>query len=66
MRTPEEIRDEIEAERSELTGAVDDLRSAVGKATNVTAKVKAKLPLIAAVGGIGATLRILARRSRAR
>jgi hypothetical protein len=72
-RRPEEIRREIEAEREELATAVDTLRAEIGEATNVGAKLKAKLPAVAAGavgagfvigGGIGATMRLFARKSR--
>jgi hypothetical protein len=72
-RTPEEIRRQIETERDELASAVDTLRTEIGEATNVGAKLKAKLPAVAAAavgagfvvgGGIGATARLLARKSR--
>lgn len=69
-RTQEQVLREIEAEREQLAGAVDTLRS---EATNVGAKVRAKLPILAAgalgvgflfAGGIGATMRLVARRGR--
>jgi Protein of unknown function (DUF3618) len=72
-RTPEAIRREIEAEREELATAVDTLRAEIGEAANVSAKLKAKLPAVAAgalgagfvlAGGIGATMRLFARKSR--
>ena len=72
-RTPEELRREIEAERDELATAVDTLRAEIGEATNVGAKLRAKLPAVAAgalgagfvlAGGIGATMRLFARKSR--
>jgi hypothetical protein len=68
-RTPEQIRREIESERERLAQAVDDLRDGV----NVTSALRAKLPIVAAAalgtgfvlaGGIGATMRLLMRRSR--
>ncbi len=68
-RTPEQVRRDIEAHRDELAGAVNELRAA----TDVGAKLKAKLPAVAAgalgagfvlAGGIGATMRLLARRGR--
>ena len=74
-RTPEQIRAEIEAERTQLTEAVEHLRSELGEATNIGAKVKAKLPAVAAgaastgfviAGGVGATARYFARRGRER
>jgi hypothetical protein len=72
-RTIETIRRDLEVERDRLARAVDELRSEVGQATDITGKLKAKLPLVAAgaagtgffvAGGIGATLRYLARRGR--
>jgi hypothetical protein len=68
-RTPEQIRQDIEAERERLADAVDDLRAGM----DVNAKLKDKLPIavIAALGagfvisgGIGATMRLFMRRSR--
>jgi hypothetical protein len=68
-RTPEQVRRDIEAERDRLANAVDDLRAGV----DVNAKLRPKLPLAAAAalgagfvvsGGIGATMRLLMRRSR--
>ena len=68
-RTPEQIRQDIEAERERLVDAVDDLRAGM----DVNAKLKDKLPIavIAALGagfvisgGIGATMRLFMRRSR--
>ena len=67
--TTESVRREIEAERQKLADAVDDLRGAA----DVTAIVREKLPTIAAgaagagvflAGGVGATMRLLARRGR--
>jgi uncharacterized protein DUF3618 len=74
-RTPEQIRADIEAERQELAVAVEHLRDSLGEATNIAAKLKGKLPLVAGGaasvgfvlgGGIGATMRYLARRGRER
>lgn len=68
-RTPEQVRRDIETERTRLADAVDELRSEM----DVNAKLKDKLPAaaIAALGagfvlsgGIGATIRLLMRRSR--
>jgi hypothetical protein len=68
-RTPEQVRRDIEAERERLADAVDDLRSEM----DVNAKLRGKLPLAAAAalgagfvisGGIGATMRLMMRRSR--
>jgi hypothetical protein len=72
-RTPEELRQQIESEREQLATAVDTLRAEIGEATNVGAKLKARLPAVAAgalgagfvlAGGIGATMRLFARKSR--
>jgi hypothetical protein len=68
-RTTEQVRRDIEAERERLGLAVDDLRAGM----DVNAKLKDKLPVAAAAalgigfvvsGGIGATMRLLMRRSR--
>ena len=67
-----EIREDVLAGGLALAEAVDDLRTE-RRATDVTAKLKAKLPLVAAgafglgflkAGGMGATMRLLMRRSR--
>ena len=72
-RTPEQVRQDIEGHRDELAKAVDQLRADIGKAADVKGKLKANLPAVAAgalgvgfffAGGIGATMRLLARRSR--
>jgi hypothetical protein len=72
-RSAEDVRNEIAAERDQLADAVDDLRAGIGDVTNVTAKLRDRLPVIAAgalgagfvvAGGIGATMRFLARRGR--
>jgi hypothetical protein len=74
-RTASAIRADIEAERDELAHAVEHLRDEIGEATNIAAKLKGKVPLLAGGaasagfvlgGGIGATMRLLARRSRER
>jgi hypothetical protein len=70
---PESVRREIESERDRLANAVDALRAEIGQAANVSAKLRSKLPVVAAgalgagffvAGGIGATARLLARRGR--
>ncbi|MCP9486498.1 MAG: DUF3618 domain-containing protein [Gaiellaceae bacterium MAG52_C11] len=74
-RTPETIRREIETERDRLAHAVEDLRAGLGAATDVAGKLRANLPVVAAgalgagfflAGGIGATMRFLARKGRER
>ncbi len=68
-RTPEQIRREIEHEREQLAEAVDSLRDGI----DVGGMIRAKLPAVAVgalgagfvlAGGIGATMRLLMRRSR--
>jgi hypothetical protein len=72
-RTDEQVRRDIEAERERLAEAVESLREGVGEATNVSEKLRGKLPLVAAgaagagfvlAGGIGATMRLIFRRGR--
>jgi hypothetical protein len=74
-RTSDTVRREIERERSELAAAVEQLREGLGEATDVAAKLRARLPVVAAgalgagfflAGGIGATMRFLARKGRER
>jgi hypothetical protein len=74
-RTPEQIRTDIAAEREQLAGAVEHLRDSLGQAANISGKLRAKLPAVAAgaasagfvlAGGIGATMRYFARRGRDR
>jgi hypothetical protein len=72
-RTAEQVRRDIELERERLAHAVGELREEVGVATNVGAKLRANLPVVAAgalgagfmiAGGIGATARLFFRRGR--
>jgi hypothetical protein len=74
-RSPDTVRREIESEREQLARAVEELREGLGEATDVAGKLRAKLPAVAAgalgagfflAGGIGATMRLLARRGRER
>ena len=74
-RTPETLRLEIERERRELAEAVEHLRDGLGEVTNVSAKLRSRLPAVAAgalgagfflAGGVGATMRLLARKGRER
>jgi hypothetical protein len=71
--TPQQLRRDIASERDQLAHAVDHLRAEIGEATDVTGKLRANLPIVAAgalgvgffvAGGIGATMRLLARRGR--
>ena len=68
-------RREVGAERKELAAAVEQLKRGVGDATDVIGKLRAKLPVVAAgalgagffvAGGVGATMRFLARKGRER
>jgi hypothetical protein len=68
-RTTDEVRREIGAEREQLASAVEELR----EAADLTSMLRSKLPVFAAgaagagfvfAGGIGATMRLLARRGR--
>jgi hypothetical protein len=72
-RTTEQVRRDIEAQRNDLARSVDTLRAEIGEATDVAGKLRANLPVVAAgalgagfvlAGGIGATMRFLARRGR--
>jgi hypothetical protein len=72
-RTPEQIRSELDAQRTELAEAVDHLRGELGAAADLSGKLKSKLPIAAGAaasigfvlaGGIGATMRYFARRGR--
>jgi hypothetical protein len=72
-RTAAQVRQDIENEREQLADAVEDLRGGLAEVTDIKAKLRANLPLVAAgalgagffvAGGIGATMRLLARRGR--
>ncbi len=72
-RTPSDVRRDIAAEREQLADAVEDLRKGIGEVTDVGSKLRSNLPVAAAgaagagfflAGGIGATMRWLARRGR--
>ena len=72
-RSAEQVRQDIEQQREQLANAVEELRDEVGEATNVSAKLRANLPAVAAGalgagflfgGGIGATARLFFRRGR--
>lgn len=67
------LREELRAERQALADAVANLKRELGAAADVSGKLKSKLPIAAAgafglgflkAGGIGATARLLMRRSR--
>jgi hypothetical protein len=72
-RTEQQVRRDIEAERDQLADAVEDLRGGLAEVTDIGAKLRAKLPVVAVgalgagfvlAGGIGATMRLMARRGR--
>ena len=72
-RTEQQVRRDIEAERDQLADAVEDLRGGLAEVTDIGARLRAKLPVVAVgalgagfmlAGGIGATMRLLALRSR--
>jgi hypothetical protein len=72
-RTADQVRRDIESEREQLADAVEDLRGGLADVADISAKLRSKLPLVAAgalgagfflAGGIGATMRLLARRGR--
>jgi hypothetical protein len=72
-RTTEQVRRDIAAERDQLAGAVEDLRAGLGEVADVSGKLKAHLPVVAAgalgagffiAGGVGATMRLFFRRER--
>jgi hypothetical protein len=72
-RSSEQVRNEVVAERERLADAVDSLRAEVKEATDIRTKVRRNLPVAAAgavgtgfllAGGIGATMRLFARRGR--
>jgi hypothetical protein len=65
-RTPADVRRELDAERDQLAGAVEDLRREVHDVTDVRKRIRKNLPLATAValgagfllaGGVGATFR---------
>ena len=72
-RTTDDVRRDLELEREQLASATESLRESLGEATNITGKLRSKLPLVAGggiaagfllAGGVGATARLLFRRGR--
>jgi hypothetical protein len=72
-RSAEDVRRDIAAERDQLAGAVEELRAGIDEVTDISARLRSKLPLVAAsalgagfvlAGGVGATMRFAARRGR--
>jgi Protein of unknown function (DUF3618) len=73
QRTTEQVRSDIEQEREQLAHAVEELREGMSEATNVSAKLRANLAVVAVgalgagfflAGGVGATARLVFRRGR--
>jgi hypothetical protein len=74
-RTVEEISRDIAVERAGLADAVGRLRGEVASATDVDARLRPRLPALlpgvflagfVLAGGVGASMRYLARRGRER
>jgi len=74
-RSPEVVRREIELERQKLEAAVEQLRGGLNGVTDVAGKIRGRLPVVAVgtlgagfflAGGIGATMRLFARKGRER
>jgi hypothetical protein len=72
-RTAEDVRRDLAAERDELATAAESLRESIDEATDITGKMRAKLPVVAVgglaagfflAGGVGATMRLVFRRGR--
>jgi hypothetical protein len=72
-RSVADVRREIASEREQLADAVEHLRAGLGDATDVGAKLRGRLPAIAAgafgagfviAGGVGAAARLMFRRGR--
>jgi ABC-type transporter Mla subunit MlaD len=72
-RTTSEVRRDIETEREQLADAAETLRATIGDAADVTGKLRANLPAVAAgalgigfllAGGVGSTARLIFRRQR--
>jgi hypothetical protein len=72
-RSVEQVRRDIESEREQLAGAAETLREEIGEATNIGAKLRSNLPVVAVgalgvgfllAGGVGATARLIFRRGR--
>jgi hypothetical protein len=72
-RNTEDVRRDIAVEREQPADAVEDLRAGIGEATDVSARLRERLPVVAAgalatgfvvAGGIGATMRLFFRKGR--
>jgi hypothetical protein len=74
-RTVETVRQELAHERTELAETVDELRRRLGDATDVRGRIGSRALVLVPTafvgsfvlaGGLGATMRYLARRGRER
>lgn len=72
-RSAADVRRDLEVERDQLADAVDNLRDEIHEVTDVKGRLAANLPAAAGAavaagfvlaGGIGATMRYIARRGR--
>ena len=72
-RSAADIRRELAVERERLAGAAESLREQLGEVTDITGKLRANLPAAAVgalcvgflfTGGVGATARLIFRKSR--
>jgi hypothetical protein len=72
-RTTADVRRDIANEREQLASSLEDLRAGLGEATDIGAKLRGRLPAVAAgafgtgfviAGGIGAAARLVFRRGR--
>jgi hypothetical protein len=72
-RSVADVRRDIETEREQLAGAAETLRESISEATDVSGRLRANLPAVAVgalgigfllAGGVGATARLIFRRSR--
>jgi hypothetical protein len=72
-RSVDDVRRDLEQERGQLASAAESLRETLGEATDITGKMRAKLPVVAGgalamgfllAGGVGATARLVFRRGR--
>jgi hypothetical protein len=72
-RSAADIRRDIASEREQLAASLEDLRAGLGEATDISGKLRERLPAVAVgafgagfvvAGGIGAAARLVFRRGR--
>ena len=72
-RTAADVRRDIATEREQLADSLEDLRAGLGEATDISGKLRGRLPAVAVgglgagfviAGGIGAAARLIFRRGR--